>query len=193
LRGKNPLEIQDLSPVLFVRADGFLVNKFVLMPNSIRTLLIVLVTLGGLLYAGTIVYAVVLTLSKETKIDALLLSAVTVIGGVLATNFGAVLGVTFTPPAPIPAVLPRFLGLRPSLPSPGTNGDAGTDAAQKLQIIACWVYVGGLVIAFTGWLIAKFNSVPETQMQTLLPELVRTLLGVIVGAITVALGRANPV
>ena len=161
------------------------------MTNSIRFLIILLISLAGLLYAFVIVYAIVLTLGKpHGSLDPVLTNAVTVIGGVLSTNLGAVLGVTFTPRALRTSQIPgRFLGLRPSLQNAADEDPSQPGAGQRIQIIACWVYVGGLLIALIGWIIAKIQHVPEAQIQVLLPEMVNTLLGVIVGALTVALGR----
>jgi hypothetical protein len=166
--------------------------KIEFMNNPIKPLVVFIIALAGLVYGFTIIYAVVLTLMKsKSALDPLLVSAATVIGGVLSTNLGAVLGVTFTPPQlRTPQSSPPFLGLRPSLQNAATSPNTtAPDASQKFQIIACWVYVGGLVIAFVGWVIAKIQSIPDAQIQGLLPEMVKILLGVMVGALTVALGR----
>src|SRR5689334_19381973 len=135
--------------------------------NPIKPLIIFLIAFAGLIYAFAIGYAGYLSLKEQTTIEPLLVTAVTVIGGILSTNLGAVLGVTLTPPSPPPSptlqrqdadtqVSPKFLGLRPSFqPGSAAQTQNTTDTSQKFQIIACWVYVGSLMVALTFWIIAK--------------------------------------
>jgi hypothetical protein len=164
------------------------------MTNSIRTLIVAIVVLTGLLYTFTIVYTIILTFTEIKVLDPLLGSTVTVIGGVLSTNLGAVLGVTLTPPLRDLKPLPTFLGLRSSigLNTQRLTGTTQAETGQKLQIIACWVYVISLTLAFAGWIIAKLSGIRDAQIQPLLSELAKTLLGIMVGALTLALGRTQP-
>ncbi|MCS3795407.1 hypothetical protein [Niastella sp. OAS944] len=174
-----------------------------------KKLMIFLVALAGLLYAFSIVYAGILSLQQQTAINSFLVTAVVLIGGVLSTNLGAVLGATFTPPQPVvpkPGGLegnkatakvlppPKFLRLRPSLrPSSsssaleGINLEKTTDSAQKIQIIACWFYIISLVLALLFYIIGMIKNIPNEKM-VLIPDLVKTLLGVLAGSVAVALG-----
>ncbi len=70
-----------------------------------------------------------------------------------------------------------------------SQGSSTTDNNQKLQIIACWLYVIGLVTATVFMLIASSHGKKDTDMVPLITELSKTLLGVLAGALTVALGR----
>jgi len=57
-----------------------------------------------------------------------------------------------------------------------------------MQIMACYVYVISLVIAFVFRMLASGKG-HDGKIVSLLPELSKTLLGVVVGALTVMLGR----
>lgn len=162
------------------------------MNSAIKLLVILLASLAGLLYISSIINAIAATFSRDVKLIGFLSEAATVIGGVLATNLGAVLGVTFTQPTNKPLIAfegtPMVMGLRPSIQSKKQRATGVANSAQNLQVIACWVYVFCLLAALVVWLIAQFTGVPEGQIVPLLPEMAKTLLGVIVGALTVVLG-----
>lgn len=175
--------------------------------SPIRPLIVFLVALAGLLYTFSIGFAGYLSIwSDKNKMDPLLISAVIVIGGVLSTNLGAVLGSTLTPPAnpagsttasgptsdTNPHSHPTYLALRSSFqPDPQAAAMNTVDTSQKVQIIACWLYVASLVVALLFWIIAKIKGIADTALVQLLPELVKTLFGIMVGSMTVALGRAS--
>jgi hypothetical protein len=155
------------------------------MKNSIKSLITLLVFLGGLLYLLVILWTGIISFRGSVKPDPFFVSVVVVIGGVLSTNMGAVLGVTLTPPS-APNRQPSFMGLRPSL-KPATQTIAAGDEptqTQKFQVLACWVYVIGLLIAFVCWCTLLIMS-KGNQAAPLLPELSKTLMGVIVGAFAV--------
>lgn len=160
------------------------------MNNPLRPLIILLVTLAGLIFAYAIIQAGINSLRSVQAFPDFLSNAVVIIAGVLSTNFGSVLGITLVPPkggAPEPA---KFLGLRPTIQSGKKASNANTtDGTQKLQIIASWVYVGGLTVATIFYIIAISKNIPNAGIVPLLPELSKTLIGVLFGALTVALGR----
>ncbi|HEX8277700.1 MAG TPA: hypothetical protein VF540_03365 [Segetibacter sp.] len=54
-----------------------------------------------------------------------------------------------------------------------------------MQIIACYFYVGSLILAAVFWGISGVNG--HANPVPILPELTKTLLGVLVGALTVGL------
>lgn len=160
------------------------------MNNPIKPLIILLVALAGLLFAYSIIIAGINTLNTTATIHSFFSNAVIIIAGILSTNFGAVLGVTLTPPKAAAIVSGKFLGLRPSIQSnqQAVNSNT-TDTSQKFQIIACWVYAGGLLVATVFYLLAISKNIPDTKIVPLLPELSKTLVGVLFGALTVALGK----
>jgi hypothetical protein len=163
------------------------------MNNSVKLLLTLLVMLAGFLYLFSIGFTGYQSLWGKLTPDSFFANAVTVIGGILSTNLGAVLGITLTPPATtVTNVRPAFMGLRPSIPRPADTDPAAAapqaTPTQKFQVIACWVYVGGLLIAFLCFLIGALRT-PPLSAAPLIQELVKTLMGVFVGAITVMMGR----
>jgi hypothetical protein len=160
------------------------------MNPLIRPLIILLVALAGLLFLYSIVVAGVDTIHDKEQLDPFFSNAVVVIGGILSTNLGAVLGITLVPPQAQNRTI-KFLGLRSTIQhnSAAVATTAPPAASQKFQIIACWVYVVGLLIAAIFFFIAIKKGISEPDMNSLIPSLSKTLLGVIVGAITVALGK----
>jgi len=143
--------------------------------TALVILLMILVGLAALGFMGGIVAAGIFTI-RETPgtFPSFASEAVTAIGGVLATNLGAVLGLTF---ASIPG---KRAALRP------WNGLT----TESLQKIAAYLYVVGLVTAAVFWGVKGFSD-ETTKVVSTLPELTRTLLGVIVGALAVAVGVAR--
>jgi hypothetical protein len=140
--------------------------------NSLITMLVlVLVALAALLFLGGIVSAGYWSLkSQPDNMPAFLAQATTVIGGTLSTNLGAVLGLAVAQSA-------RGMVSLPSVPA----------LARPLQIGAAWVYVGGLLLALAFWAWNKFSTEPDKVVSTL-PDLTKTLLGVVVGVLAIALG-----
>jgi hypothetical protein len=172
----------------------FALTKTERMQSAVKPLVILLASLAGLLYIFSIGNAITATFSEDIKPIGFLAEAATVIGGILSTNLGAVLGVTFTQPPNQPLAIggtPVIMGLRSSIQSKQQRASGVANSTQKLQIIACWVYVLCLLAALVAWLIAQAKDVPHVV--PLLPEMAKTLLGVIVGALTVVLGgRTDP-
>lgn len=160
------------------------------MNNPLRPLIILLVTISGLLFAYSIIQAGINSLNSKPAFPDFLYNAVIIIAGILSTNFGSVLGITLTPPKGAVPHAAKFLGLRPTLQSTEqTIHSKTTDTPQKLQVIACWVYVGGLLLATVFYLIAISKNIPDADMVPLLSQLSKTLIGVLFGAMTVALGK----
>ena len=159
------------------------------MNNPIKPLIVGLVVLAGLFYMFAIIQAGIISIKGSGTFNDFFGNAVTVIGGVLATNLGAVLGISISPPTKDGLKTENlqqpksFLRLRSSI----NEADGGNPTGnQKMQILACYFYVISLVIALAFWLIALGK---HHEIIPLLPELSKTLLGVIVGALTVSLGR----
>ena len=158
-----------------------------------KPLLTFLMLISGILYLGGIMTAGIVSIQGGSEIPNILLTAITIIGGILATNLGAVVGISYAIPAAktnLSNIHPRYLGLRPTttaqksrLPSPTQTASTN----QKFQILACYFYVAALIIAAIFWIIIelqdKKNPVP------VLEELAKTLLGVIAGALSVSLTK----
>lgn len=100
---------------------------------------------------------------------------VTTIGGVLATNLGARIGIEI--------MQAKANGFEPAVFLLGQGGDT----ASFLQLAAAYLYVAGLVYALWGWSRANFSEDPK-KVVVVVPQLSQTLLGVVVGVLTVALG-----
>jgi len=158
--------------------------------QQIKSLIALLLVLAVGFYLYGIIQAGRYSIGSLGTLDNYWTTIVTVIGGTLATNFGAVLGVTINPP-PMPAPAPAFLFLRSTFTTPQKNipasGDTTGTGPQKIQIIACWFYVFSLVLAFVLWQIARGNG--STHIEDALPQLSYTLAGVLVGGMTVGLGK----
>lgn len=155
-----------------------------------KPLIALLLILGSAFYLYGIIQAGLHSIGKSGSLDDYWTTIVTVIGGTLATNFGAVLGVTINPP-PMPANAPAFLFLRSTLTPPQKNvpfnNTPSVTGPEKVQIIACWFYVFSLVLAFVLWQIAGGNA--AAGVEKVLPQLSYTLAGVLVGGLTVGLGK----
>jgi hypothetical protein len=131
------------------------------------------VSLAGLLYCYGIFVAIRLT-TKETPGDMprFVDQMITTIGGVLATNLGAVLGIKFAEGS-------SLLSLQLQTPAPTIPG--------TLQIIAAVLYAIGLLAAIIAWLCKGFTNDPNIVVPAI-PRLSQTLLGVAVGALALAIG-----
>lgn len=159
--------------------------------NPIKPLITGLIVLAGVFYLFAIIKAGIVSVKGTGEFNEYFGHIVTVIGGVLSTNFGAVLGVTLSPPGdPTREGLLRqqrkpFLQLHSSI---NENDDGQPTGNQKMQILACYFYVVSLVVALIFWLVAMSKD-HDNKIISVLPELAKTLLGVFVGALTVGLGR----
>lgn len=131
-------------------------------------LVTILVLLAALFYLFGIIMAVWISIKGKKLMDDFLSNIITVIGGVLATNLGAFLGINI---------------------AQGTSEASFTfqmGATGNMQAIAAYFYVICLVVAVAGWFVAKSKG--STTIVPILPELAKTLLGVIMGALTIGLG-----
>jgi len=136
-------------------------------------LLIVVATLGALLYVSGLVWAVVSTLGKtNVPMPSPVGHALTSVGAVLATNFGAVLGLPTTR-------LAVFSWSR-------AIAVAGESQTKFLQIVAAWVYFVCLVAAAVVWAVAMLKSVPVMEP---IQQMSLTLIGVAAAALAVLLSR----
>lgn len=145
-----------------------------------KLLLILLSSMGFIAYAYGVFYACYLSLKKEpkpTEMPAFLASVVTSIGGVLATNLGAVIGFAIKVPGSTAA---KNIG--------EPFAFFVYAAFTNLQITASYIYLLFLFIAATVWAVKKFTG-DANQIVPVLPEMTKTLLGVIVGAMGIILAK----
>jgi hypothetical protein len=140
--------------------------------NALKPLTVILVLLAGLLYLGGLVWAGVASLGSETTptIPEAVTYVITIVGGVLATNFGAIYGIS---------VLPDGTGRARELKItriPKLTADA-------IQVVAAWVYVLSLLAAVVFWTLDGFS--PESA--EVLRNMTFTCIGVLGGVLAVAL------
>ncbi len=132
--------------------------------KALRPLIVFILMLAGVVYVGGIIWA---GLGKTVSDDAVF--AITAIAGVLATNFGALLGITVSMSGSTHH--PLSLTLR----------KAQRTTTDLLQVIAAYVYFVGLLAA------AAFNLRGDVGGGDMLRNMTSTLIGVIVGVLAVAL------
>lgn len=138
-----------------------------------------LLLLSCLTFIYGIIKATKISLTPNPNVSQMpvfLSNAVTAIAAVFATNLGAVLGFSVV------------------------NGDAGffraeiwnpvslfkSDAIEPAQAFAVVVYLLGLLAATLVWLKKDFTQ-DNTQIVSLLPELTKSLLGVVIGSLAISL------
>jgi hypothetical protein len=154
------------------------------MNKPITYLLGVLIFIG----CGTFIYGIVLACIHSWpctnglyEIPPFLSSTVTSIAAVLSTNLGAVLGIAATNPNS---------GFRDS--SAWNPISFFTNPTPSvIQTIACYVYILALIIAAIVWAHRDFIA-DASKIVPLIPELTKSLLGVIVGVLAISLNTQNP-
>jgi hypothetical protein len=109
-----------------------------------------------------------------SKMSAFLSSVVVSIAAILATNLGAVLGIS---------TVDSKSAFRRSFTWNPLN-IFSSEAPNVSQTIACYIYVLGLLAAAIVW--ARKNFI-EADVVALIPQLTKSLVGVVVGALAVAL------
>ncbi|QIL40572.1 hypothetical protein G7074_15640 [Pedobacter sp. HDW13] len=110
------------------------------------------------------------------SINSFLSSVVSSIAAVLATNLGAVLGISITKPQSPFGKLKNWTSF--SL--------LANDGATIFQIIACFVYVLSLLAAAIVWVHTGFET-ESTKIISLIPEMTKSLVGVIIGVMAISL------
>lgn len=149
------------------------------MNKSIAVLTGVLIGIGCLAYLAGVAWACVESWPSHSgnyEMPHFVTDLVTSISAILATNLGAVLGIGATNPhssfAQTAAWNPLNIGRNPS--------------PQVFQTAACYVYIISLVVAGVVW--AKRGFITDAdQIVSIIPEFTKTLAGVIVGVLAIAL------
>ena len=149
--------------------------------RAVRMLIVSLLILGVVLFIWGLHSAIEYSrMGNPAGMPSFLLQAVTIIGGVLATNLGAVFGIKIEQ-----QVKRKKLSARDLLFF-GANDDGPT----RFQILAAYLYVAALVYAAFAWARLEFTEDPDVVV-AILPQLSQTLLGVIAGLFAVAASRQN--
>ena len=145
--------------------------------DGVRVLVVSLMVLAAAGFIAGVVSAIRYSLNgTPSNMPPFLRQVVTAIGGVLATNLGAVIGIT------VQQVRAAGFDMASVLVA------AGADTPTKLQVGAAYLYVIGLLIALYGWWKLEFTEDPNKVVVTL-PQLSQTLLGVGAGVLAVALSK----
>lgn len=154
------------------------------MTKPITYLLSFLLFLGGLAFAYGIYKACALSLPEHPNLDLMppfLAGIVTSIAAVLSTNLGAVLGITISDPSS------HFRKNRNWNPLVFLS----TPDPTILQTGACYIYILGLIAAAIVWSIKGFDIKGAPPIIPLIPELTKSLAGVIVGVLAIFLNRPS--
>lgn len=107
---------------------------------------------------------------------AFLSNLVTSIAAILATNLGAVVGFTVTNESSI---------FRDSSTWSLTNLFT-ENASGSWQTLACYIYILGLLAAAIVWARKNFTA-DDSEIMSLIPQLTKSLVGVIIGVLAISL------
>ena len=149
--------------------------------NQLKALVIILVGLAALFYVCAVGYAGIKTIrnpnsSTPAEIPVPVALMITVIGGALATHFGAIFGISqAVKPAkrPSPIRIDKWSAL----------GEPGAPTLNTVQIAAAYLYVGAMVGSVVFWAMVKFGDGAATVIQTM----ATTFIGVLGAVLTIVL------
>lgn len=147
--------------------------------NPIGILKVLLISLACISFIYGIYKACKISLEKEpdlTLMPAFLSNLVTSIAAILATNLGAVIGIT---------VINDNSEFR-NLSTWNLTNLFSENAPSAWQALACFIYILGLLAAAIVWAIKNFTS-DEKKVVSLIPELTKSLVGVVVGVLAISL------
>src|SRR5215471_2267242 len=120
--------------------------------DQLRPLVIIIVVLAALLYFGGILWAGLASLTSTPphapQIPDFVTNIVTGIGALLATYFGAVLGIS----------VPAKQNVKSSFSAWKLQTWAWDPSNQSIQIAACYAYFISLVLAALFWLIVTLRD-----------------------------------
>ena len=156
------------------------------MNKPITYLLGLLIFLGCGLFVYGILKACLLSWSPENSsydMASFLTGSVTSIAAILSTNLGAVLGISLSAPNSSRFKISENWNPISFFTKPNQT---------NIQIIACYIYILSLLAAGIVW--AHRDFITETnKIVPLIPELTKSLLGVIVGVLAITLNiKSNP-
>jgi di/tricarboxylate transporter len=136
------------------------------MKETVRLFLTILLVIGALLYAAGVIYVGVQNLQDNPAIPEVINNFLSGMGTVLALNLGAFLGISTT--------------FRNGL----TKMARELPTQEQLRLYASIFYVVMLFVAVIFWALDGFSS----ESARLLQEMANSLVGVLIGAVTVILG-----
>jgi len=153
--------------------------------EKLRPLVLSVLAIAAVAYVGGIVWAGVSSLRSATEpaLPQIVTQALTAIGGLLATHFGAVFGISLLPGGAPQRLLRGFPWARR-----GRSAGASAAPLDWIQIAAAYLYLSSLVVAVVFWAIDGFSS----QTAQVLITLSSTLIGVVVGIGAVVLNVKQP-
>ncbi|MBP6416882.1 MAG: hypothetical protein KA330_10530 [Chitinophagaceae bacterium] len=149
------------------------------MKKPIKYLLGFFIFIGCAIYIFGIVQACIVSWHPDRppyEIPVFLSTTVTSIAALLATNLGAVLGISITKSNSLFGEMKTWNPLTVFSDPEPTN----------FQATVCYVYVFSLVACGVVWAIRGFEP-DTTKIVPLLPEMTKSLLGIIIGALAMAL------
>lgn len=153
------------------------------MNKPINNLLAILLLIGCLAYLYGIGYACVISWSANLPIESYALpsflsNTLTSLAALFSTNLGAVLGISSSNPKSrlrnTEAWNPIKTWKNPSPP--------------EFQVIICYVYIISLFACSIVWAHRNFDT-DITKINTLIPEMTKSLLGVVVGVLALSLSN----
>ena len=144
----------------------------------------VLAAIAGAWFIAGVVEACYFTTKKlPDHMPQFLADVVASIGGVFAANLGALVGFTFTQAASLSKV-------RLASPATWLGRSSALPGTTQIQLVAAIGYLICLSAATVVWGMAQFSQDPKLVVPTL-PQLAKTLLGVVVGGLGVLLGTTT--
>jgi hypothetical protein len=150
-----------------------------------RPLILLIVGFATIAYIGGILWAGIASVTSPTmpKIPELVTQAITAIGAVLATNFGALFGISqFT--SIDKSANPTYLNIKKLYKLPLlTDAKNKTPFLDKLPIYAAYLYFISLFVATVFWCIDGFSD----QCAQVLKNMTSTLIGAATGVLAVYL------
>lgn len=155
--------------------------------KELRPLILLMVGVAVTAYFAGIIWAGFASLAKETvpKIPEIVTLTITAIGAILATNFGAQLGIARfikVNPASNPNLIisKRFMGL-PLV----TNANNKFSILDHLPIIATYLYFISLTMALIFWGLDKLSDDSAQVLKNMSSTLIGALAGLLAGYLNV--------
>jgi hypothetical protein len=151
--------------------------------KQLRPLILIIVLLAAVAYIGGIIWAGIASVKmvEEPTIPEIVTLAITVIGGALATHFGAICGIS------------RFAGDQTNPPPPVWKVNTWARSPQRAgeptqpldtaQVIAAYLYFFSLVLAIIFWGVDGFSP----NSAKVLSNMSFTFIGVLAGVIAIVL------
>jgi hypothetical protein len=155
------------------------------MSNTRAILLSLFIGIAAVAFIAGVTAACILSFSPDAGKDSLppfVSATITSIAALLATNLGSILGITVTNPQSHFRIARNWSPLA-VFQAPSTT---------TLQTWGCYLYVGGLLAATVIWGFRGFDSKSASPVVPLIEDLAKSLAGIIVGSVAIALNSTQP-